>query len=503
MTAAPTDTAVEPVADVDAEPARPWWRELPPVALLAVAALLGVTWALVTPAFQAPDENAHFGYVQTLVETGELPGDPAKLPYSTEQDAGMSVSNSNQTAAARDTKMEWSRPVWEQWLAGKHPAQIGVKRDDSGGLNPAASNPPLYYLYESLGYRAASSGNLFAQLTLMRLLSVVWILVAVAAAWLLACEVFARDRLVALAAAGLVALAPMVTFVSSSLSPDAMLIAAWTLVLWLGVRILRRGLTPASAAVFLAVVGAATVVKATSYALLPSALLVLAVGLHRRRPLPVKRLATIVAAAGAGLAATAGAWYVIAGAISRPAAAQISAASTTAGTDLPRLVSYLWQYYLPRLPGMDPFPTAADFLPAYDVWFKGVWFQFGWTEVVLRNRYYLLVLAITLVIVAAAASELWRRRATGDKMVGAFIAVVTLSLLAGLHWSDYRLIQGGGSFAQGRYLLPLVGVAGVVLGLGIRRLAPERRGVAVAAVLGSLFVVQAVALTVVVQRFYA
>jgi hypothetical protein len=35
-------------------------------ALLLVAALLGVAWTVVTPAFQAPDENAHFGYVQNM-----------------------------------------------------------------------------------------------------------------------------------------------------------------------------------------------------------------------------------------------------------------------------------------------------------------------------------------------------------------------------------------------------------------------------------------------------
>ena len=46
-------------------------------ALLVLTALVGVGWAFVTPAFQAPDEPAHFGYVQELAEGFDLPGSRA------------------------------------------------------------------------------------------------------------------------------------------------------------------------------------------------------------------------------------------------------------------------------------------------------------------------------------------------------------------------------------------------------------------------------------------
>ncbi|WP_028057997.1 DUF2142 domain-containing protein [Candidatus Solirubrobacter pratensis] len=470
---------------------------------MIAALLLGLTWVLVTPAFQAPDENAHFGYVQSLVESGDLPGDVAKPPYSSEQEAAMTVSNSNQTAAVLATKMEWSRRTWERWLDRGDPSFGHAGRADTGGPNPAAFNPPLYYVYDSLAYRATSSGNLFSRLTAMRMLSVLWLLVTVAAAWLLAGEIFNRDKLLGLAAAGLAAFAPMVSFVSASVSPDAMLLATWTVALWLGVRILRRGITAANAAVFFAVVGAATIVKATSFALLPGALLVLAIGLHRRRPLPLQRAARLAGAAAGALVVTAGAWFAVAHALSRPAAAQVSSASTTAGTSIRELFSYVWQYYLPRIPGQNDFPTAAHTLPAYDIWFKGVWASFGWTEVVFRNRVYIVLLALTLVVIVAASSELWRTRTTADRAIGAFLALVTLSLLAGLHWSDYRIIKGGGSFNQGRYLLPLIGVAGLVLALAVRRLAPARRPLAVAGVFGGLMLLQVLSIALMVQRYYA
>jgi 4-amino-4-deoxy-L-arabinose transferase-like glycosyltransferase len=237
--------------------------------------------------------------------------------------------------------------------------------------------------------------------------------VTVIAAWLLAGETFGRDRLGQLAAASLAGLAPMMTFVSASISPDSMLFACWTVALWLGVRILRRGLTAASAAALFAVVGLSIVVKAASYALLPGALLVLVVGLRRRGAL--RTGLKPAAAALAGLLATAGAWFVVARALDRPAAAQVSSASSSAGLDIRELASYVWQYYLPRLPFMTDFPTVAHTIPVYDIWIKGTWAAFGWTEITFRNRVYIVLVLLMIVVVAAAAAELWRRRNTGDR----------------------------------------------------------------------------------------
>jgi 4-amino-4-deoxy-L-arabinose transferase-like glycosyltransferase len=477
-------------------------RRRPPMALvvlIAASLLLGLVWALVSPPFQAPDENAHFGYVQALVERGELPGAPDRPGFSSEQFAAGSFSNSDQVAASLGARMEWSPRRYERWLALDGSK---LRRDDGGGANPASSNPPLYYAFEAVAYAVAKPADLFGRLLAMRLMSLLWLGVTVLAAWLLAGEALGRDRLLQLAAASVAALAPMMTFVSASVSPDAMLFAAWTVALWLGVRILRRGLTAASAAAFFAAVGIAIVVKAASYALLPGALLVLLVALRRRGGL---RLGLRPAAAAlGGLLATLGVWFVVARVLDRPAAAQVSSASSATGLDPRELVSYVWQYYLPRLPFMDDFPTVAHTIPVYDIWIKGTWAAFGWTEVTFRNRVYIVLVLVMLATVVAAAVELWKRRAEGDKAVFAFLALVPVSLLAGLHWSEYHLIKSGaGNFNQGRYLLPLVGIAGLVLALALRRLPRQRRPLGVAVVLAGLFALQALSLGLVLERFYA
>ncbi len=109
-------------------------------------------------------------------------------------------------------------------------------RGDGGGQNPASSNPPLYYLYESVPYLLASGGDIFDRLYVMRLWSVLLLLVTTAGAWLLAGELFGRNRLLQLVAAGFAGLQPMVTFVSSSVTPDALLFATWSVAFWLCAR---------------------------------------------------------------------------------------------------------------------------------------------------------------------------------------------------------------------------------------------------------------------------
>jgi 4-amino-4-deoxy-L-arabinose transferase-like glycosyltransferase len=475
----------------------------PAVALVLASLALALVWAFVTPPFQAPDENSHFGYVQSIVDGGRLPGDLQRPLFSTEQSQAMNDSNADQTAAQLATKPEWSRAAWDRWLEYDR-ALPDAGRADGGGPNPASTNPPLYYLYDSIGYLAASGGDLFARLIAARIFSALLLIVTVTGAWLLAGEALRGDRLLQVAATGLVALAPMITFLSSTVTPDAMLFPAWTIALWLGVRILRRGISAWSVAALLAAIGIAIVVKAASYALLPGALFVIAVGLHRQRPQTLRRVASIAGAAAAGLLATAGTWFVVAHILSRPAAAQVSTASGTAGKSIRELISYVWQFYLPRMPWQNDFPTIAHTLPAYDIWIKGTWGAFGWTEVLFRNRVYIVLVALMLVVIVAAASELWRTRKKSDKAIGAFLALVTVSLIGGLHWSEYGLIKAGASnFNQGRYLLPLAGIAGLLLALGIRRLAPRLRPLAVGGALGGLLALQLFSLALNLQRFYA
>ena len=77
---------------------------------MAVSLLLSVTWALVTPAFQAPDEQYHFAYVQSLVERQARPGDAAQPNFSTQMARGIAGVNSDQVASQLDVRAGMERP---------------------------------------------------------------------------------------------------------------------------------------------------------------------------------------------------------------------------------------------------------------------------------------------------------------------------------------------------------------------------------------------------------
>jgi hypothetical protein len=243
------------------------------------------------------------------------------------------------------------------------------------------------------------------------------------------------------------------------------------------------------------------VTKATGYALVPGAMLALAVAARRAR---TARLGP-VAGAGAALALTLGAWFVIARVAGRPAAAQVADATGAATFNLRQFLSYLWQYYLPHL----PFQTSFDLipgpnLPLYDIWLTTGWAAFGWLEVRFPDWVYVVLTAVTVVVAGVALAGLWRARRRVDLAVVGFLALVAATLIAGLHWTEYHmLISGRGPFNNARYLLPVVGLAGLAVAQAVRALRPAARAAGVAGVLAALLVLDVFSLGLSLERFYA
>jgi 4-amino-4-deoxy-L-arabinose transferase-like glycosyltransferase len=477
----------------------------PLLGLLAAILALGIAFTLVTPFLQAPDENSHFGYVQYFGETGQLPGNKTGAPpFTTEQGLASADSNSDQAAAEKAVPMNWSPSAFDAWRASERKL-TGAQRADAGGPNPASGNPPLYYLLETPAYLVGKGGDIFTRLELTRIMSVLWILATATGAWLLAGELFGRDRLMQLAVAGFTGLAPMVLFVSSSISPDAMLYAAWAFVLWLGTRLLRRGLSTGGVLALFAAVGAACVVKATSFALMPAAALALGLALWRARPegLTRRRAATAVGVAAAGLIGTLGIWIVVSRLNHQAAAGQVGVVSS-GEFNIREFLSYLWQFYLPKLGFMNDFHSVAPTLPAWDILFKGAWAAFGWLEVIFPVWVYWLLLVVSVGAVVGAVTGLWKDRSGIDWAVFAFLALVVIGLMAGLHISEYRQIKGGASnFFQGRYVLPLAPLAAAALARTIAWAPRRLRGQLVGGALAAFLVLNLFSLGLILQRFYA
>jgi 4-amino-4-deoxy-L-arabinose transferase-like glycosyltransferase len=474
----------------------------PLACLLVVATVLGCTWALVLPPFQSPDENAHFAYAQSLAERGDLPGDPGRPSMSTEQLSAADAANSDQTAQQPTVKPEWSVRRHEQWLQ-RADRLTRAQRTGGGGPNPAGPNPPLYYLWLTGPYKAASGGDLFARLSAMRLASVPFLLITVLSTWLLVGTLFGPRRLLQLAGAAVPAMLPMVTFVSASVTPDGLLYALWGLALWLGARLItgRGGMRDVVA--IAAVTALAVLTKATSYALIPAVVVAVATAAVRAGGGP-RRLALTAAVALAAFALFAAPWYVTARISERPATGQLTGATPALRVDVREFGSYVWQYYLPRLPFQGRNGALGPYPQAYDTWFRQTLGAFGWLETRWPKRVYDLLFLVALVILAGAGVTLVRSRRTVDPMLAVFFATAVVVLLAGLHWTEFRLMETSGTLSnQGRYLFPLLPLAGVVVAGAVRALPQRARPPTVGAWLGGLAMLQVFALALVLTRFYA
>lgn len=481
----------------------------PLLALLLAVFTLGTAWALVTPAMQAPDERAHVSYTIWMAATGTLPAtgtDGAATP--TVEQVATFAANADRAAMQPPIKMTWDRTLYEQWR--QRDAALGdAAREDGGGIaNPAGSNPPLYYLTTLPAYLATSGSDFFAQLTAMRIVSVLWLLLTVVAAWLLAGELFGRRRLVQVAVAGFTGLAPMMLFVSSSVSPDTALFATWGLVLWLGTKVLRRGVTARLALALCLALGLAILVKATSYALAPPvALVLLAAVIRARRTTPRAEAATgrgllrIVGASALGLLVTAGAWIIVSRALGVAALAQgADVANSSGNVPLQAFPSYVWQFYLPRLPFMEPAPGIHEW-PAWEFFVQGTVGAFGWLEVRFPDWFYVVAAVLMALLVVLAARGVWRDRRRTDWLVVGFFAVIAALLLGALHWTEFH--KGGTGFIQGRYLLPLMPLVAAVAVRGLLELPKRWLAPAVAVGLGGLVVLNLMAWGLMLERFYA
>ena len=474
-------------------------RPLPPL-LLAVFAL-ACAWALLVPPWQAPDETAHFAYAQLVAERFDLPGEGG-TGLSTELGLAWTSSNAPQVAQVLATRPEWSPEAYERWRAADRRLPPGARKDGTGS-NPASTNPPLYYLYAAPAYLVASAGDIFDRLYLMRLWTALLLLVTCVGTWLLAGELFGRNRLLQLGSAAVVGLHPMMTFISSSVSPDGLLFALWSLALWLGVRVLKRGLTLVDGVALFGVVGLAVLVKGTSYALVPPALLALAVGVWRLRGEGTRQAAGIAAAAVLAFAVPAGGWLAVAHALDRPAVNQVGGSGENAKLDARSFGSYLWQFYLPRLPSQKPFGTIDD-LRVYSVWVKTGWAAFGWLEVRFPDWVYALFAAVSAFVIAGGVLLVVLRWRAIDHAVVAFFGLALLCLLAGLHWVEYKtVVEQQLPFNQGRYLFPLLPLWGVAVAGLVEQIPRRGQAVGFGVVLGALFVLQLFSLGLTAERYFA
>ena len=473
----------------------------PAWACVCVAFLSAASWSVVTPPFEVPDEPAHFAYTQFLAETGGLSKSDLGS-YSQEELAAMEALEL-QGVRFDPSHGTISTAVEQQRL--QRDLVLPLSRVGSG-VGVAAPQPPLYYALQTVPYYLGSSGTLLDQLALMRLLSALMAGLTALFAFL-----FLREALPGVPWAWTVgglcaALAPLVGFMSGAVNPDAMLCAVSAALFYCLARAFRRGLTPRTAIAIGAVSAIGFLTKLNFIGLAPGVLLALVL-LARQAAQRSKRsaygsLVLAVAVAGSPICV-----YAVINLLSNhPALGLLSTGigktSAHHGSIFGELV-YIWQYFLPRLPGMrNDFPGIFT---ARQLWFNGAVGLYGWSDTYFPAWVYDVALIPAGLLAMLCARELLRARGALRSRAGELLAYVAMGagvlVLIGAD-SYLEFPQTAAGYSEPRYLLPLAVLFAAVLALAARG-AGRRWGPALGALIVLLILAHNIfSQLLVVGRFY-
>lgn len=477
---------------------------------VAIAALVfanATAWAVITPAFDAPDEPDHFGYAQYLAETGNAPaaGSSARSAWSAEESVALDGVRILSRASVPDGRPPWLSADERRWKRYRARLEPGPSPDSGGGATTSSTHSPVYYSLLVPMYLATSGYSTFSQLTAMRLVSALLGALTALFAYLVVRELLPRHSLAAVAAGLLVGFQPMFGFISGAVNNDNGVNAVAALLVWLLLRALRRGLTVPLGAAIGATLVALPLMKATGYALYPAALLALAGVLwrqHRRLDAPVW-----AAVGGTFVIALLG-WRLISPAFDRslyttPGGRAPTAVGVDVFDNLSLYASYLWQVFLPKLPFMAD--LHGQTWPAFNIYIERGWAAFGWYAVTFPRWVYGVIGAVMVAAGGLCALALWRHRQQA-RAVAVQLAVLAAALVGVIAAVEYLYTTSTPRSVvaeQGRYVFTAI-VPLAIAAVGAAFAFPRRLRLSIIAslvigVLGLSYASQLLALS----RFFA
>ena len=445
-------------------------RRVPTAAwVCALVALLNATaWSIIVPPFQGRDEVDHYAYVEQLVEGGTLPHEPEGFySYSPGESHVMEALH---YAEVRFTPFTPSISTAAQQAALESAASSGASLESNGTAGGASSAPPLYYALETIPY-SLGAGNPLVQLQLMRLLSVLLGAITAMLIFFFLREALPAVPWAATVGALCVALQPQFASTTASVNPDALMFALSAATFLCLARGFRRRLTP-WLAVALGLATAAGLLTYYSYIGIAlgavGAVVVLAIRDARSRG----RQALVAPAIAIGIGLSPG----ILDALAKAGSGKHSfgPASSVAGTlgfsSLWHEISYIWEMYLPRLPGMTHY--FAGISTWREIWFDRFVGLYGWMDTMFPNWVENVALILALPVALLCARELILRRQTIRERLPelAGYAIVALGLLAMLGLSSYSsdAVKHEDALGEPRYVLPLLPLFAAAIVLAIR-----------------------------------
>jgi 4-amino-4-deoxy-L-arabinose transferase-like glycosyltransferase len=467
----------------------------------AVAILNAVSWSLITPPFQVPDEPSHIAYVKQVAEALALPSSNS-FEFSPEEDRVLSVLHERSGPILPPTGTI-SSVAQQRRLERELALAAELPREGSHGVGTVVSEPPLYYLLETIPYAVGSGATLLARVALMRLLSALFAGVTAMFVFLFVRETSPATRAAWVAGGLSIAFAPLLGYMSGAVNSDSVLFAISAALFWSLARAFRRGLTYRSAAIIGGVTAVGLLSKASFVGLFPGIIVALGV-LARRMARSSRSSAYRAFGLGAGIAAIPIVpFLIISLTTSRSPFAAVSAPGTVASQhgSIFAAISYVWELFLPRLPGMTAYFPGV--FTTRQIWFDGFVGQYGWSETAFPEWVYTVAAIFGVAVLMACARTLIALRKTVRERLAELVVylIMSLGLLTLIGGASYFAVELQ-AFTEARFLLPLLALIAAGLGLAIR--AAGRRS---EAVLGTVLVLAVLADNIfsqllVVARYY-
>jgi hypothetical protein len=213
-------------------------------------------------------------------------------------------------------------------------------------------------------------------------------------------------------------------------------------------------------------------------ALVPALLVGLLLALLRRR-LSWRAILTMAGSFVAALLV----WALVAHLLGRPFAHLPNTpgpgTSSGSGVTFGQKFAYIWQIFLPPLPGMTDLYVGPGHVPAWTIYVKEIWGVFGWASMPFPERVYKVIFIVLVALAVLALVTLVReRRAVLDRWPElTVLALAAIGVSVSVHLAFLRTTPFSSNISeQGRYLFPAITTAAVVgvgacFGVG-RRYAP-------------------------------
>lgn len=421
------------------------------VVLMVLAGCISLLWVAATPPWRAPDEPAHFGYLQYLDREQTIPL-VTRAYYYPDMFESKNRTNYMGVFGYQSTSLD-----------------LQTVEQDS-----AAGHPPLYYIMMFPAYELTGGSAIESQLYFVRLVGIAFFVALVGVAYRFAVLLFPRAPYFQAGIPLLMALHPQLAFVSAGAMNEMLLIFLFTLFLYQLCVFAMKDPSLRRAMFLGVIVGLGMLTKTSFIIAYPAGLAVFAVLFVVRRDL---RLAIVKAAALiAGLSALMWGWFFIRnlvelGYLNPP------------GRVVRYNVDNWWDLW---------FATRfrAEMLGS----FLG---HFSWLTVPLYDNVLLWFRRLTelagLGLLAALLLGLWRRRL---EVIAPWVVTLFAGLFVAFYLaaSQFELNYGG---AQGRYLFPVIFPFWTLVLVGLTGwMPPSWRGRATAVVVSAAAVLSAWALMV-------